>query len=100
MKLGEIFQNLGHFISALAAADVDNDVRVGPLGNLVLGHGFARTKSAGNGCCTAFCNGEQSIQNTLSRHQRLRSRVTLAGGTGNTDRPFLCQFQRIFRTVF
>ena len=39
-------QHLRHLVAALAAADVDDDIRVAPLGKLVLRHGLAGAEAA------------------------------------------------------
>ena len=49
VSFAELLQHLGHLVAALAAADVDDDVRVRPLGDLVLGHGLAGSESARDG---------------------------------------------------
>ena len=65
-QLGELLQHLGHLVSALAAADINDDIRVGPFGNLMLGHGLSGSESAGDGGSTALGDGEHGIQDTLS----------------------------------
>ncbi len=44
----EFVQHLGHLVAAFAAADVDDDVRVAPLGQRLLQHGLAGAEAAGN----------------------------------------------------
>ena len=44
MQLRELHQNVGHFVAALAAANVDDDVDVRPLCQLVLHDGLARAE--------------------------------------------------------
>ena len=88
-QLGELFQNLRHLIAALAAADINDDIRIGPLCNLVLGHGLTCTESAGNGRRAALGDREERIQDTLTGQQRLARRETALCGTRNPDRPFL-----------
>ena len=90
-QLTEILQNLGHFISTLSTADIDDDICVRPLGDLVLGHGFSGTETTGNSGGAAFCDREHGIQDTLTCDQRPGCRETSFGRTGNTDRPFLAQ---------
>ena len=99
-KLGELVQNICHLVATLAAADVDDDIGIGPLGDLVLGHGFSGTESARDGCCAAFCDREHRIQDTLSCDQRNGCRISFQGWTRYTDRPFLCQCDLFFGAVF
>ena len=42
---GNSIQNVGHLVAALAAADVDHDLCVGPLCQLMLNHRLARTET-------------------------------------------------------
>ena len=44
----ELAEDLGHLVSSLAAADVDHDLRVRPLGQLLLGDRLAGPKGSGN----------------------------------------------------
>ena len=60
----------------------------------MLGHGLSRSESAGNGSRASLGDGEQGIQDTLSRHQRPGSRKTLHHRTGHTDGPLLDHGQR------
>ena len=55
----------------------------------MLCHCFSSTETARNCCCTAFCNGEKGIQDTLSGYQRNACRETFVGWSWNTNRPFL-----------
>ena len=45
-QLGKLLQNLRHLVSALAAADINDDVRVRPFCDLVLSHGLPGTETA------------------------------------------------------
>ncbi len=47
IQLRELAQNVGHLVSALAAADVNYDIDVRPFGQLVLSDGFAEPKGPG-----------------------------------------------------
>ena len=60
-QFAEVFQYLSHFVSTLTTADIDNDIRIRPFGNLVLCHCFSCTKTARNSSCTAFGNREQGV---------------------------------------
>ena len=90
-QLAEVLQNLCHLISTLAAADIDDDICIGPFGNLVLCHGLSGSKTTRNGSRTAFGNREQSVKDTLSCDKRNACRVAQMRRTRNTDRPFLSQ---------
>ena len=70
IRLGELLQHLGHLVAALAAAHVDDDVRVAPFGKLMLGHGLAGAETAGNGGGAALGNGEQGVDDPLARDER------------------------------
>ena len=92
-QFSEFFQNLCHLVSSLAAADIDDNICIGPLGDLMLGHGFPGTETTGDSGCTAFCDREHGIQDTLTGDQWLGCRETSFGRAGNADRPFLAQGQ-------
>ena len=92
-ELSEFLQHLGHLISALAAADIDDDIRVGPLGDGVLGHGFPCSEASGHGGGSPLGDGEHGVQDTLPCDQGLGGRIALQGGAGNPDGPFLAQSQ-------
>ena len=67
LSSGKLAQHLGHLVAALAAADVDDDVGVGPLGELVLGDGLAGAESAGDGRGAALADGEERVDDALAR---------------------------------
>ena len=90
-QFSEFLQYLSHLVSAFTAADIDDNICIGPLGDLVLGHGFSGTETTRDSGSTAFCDREHGIQDTLTGDQRFGCRETSFGRTGNTDRPFLAQ---------
>ena len=92
-QFSEFLQYLSHLVSTFTAADIDDDIRIGPLGDLVLGHGFSGTETTGNSGGAAFCDREHGIQDTLTGDQRFGCRETSFGRTRDTDRPFLAQRQ-------
>ena len=47
--LGKVLQHLRHLVAALAAAHVDDDVRVGVLGQRLRNHSLTAAKGAGDG---------------------------------------------------
>ena len=48
-ELGEVLEDLAHLVAALPAAHVDDDVRVGVLGQRLGDHGLAATERPRNG---------------------------------------------------
>ena len=66
----ELREYIRHLITPLAAPDVYDDVRVAPFGDGVLGHGFSRAKSSGDGHRSTFWNGEQAVDYPLAGHER------------------------------
>src|SRR5215204_3660389 len=66
----EFLQHFSHFITAFATSNIDDDFCIRPLSNAVLGNRLARTERARNTSSAAFCNREESIQNTLTCDQR------------------------------
>ena len=67
----ELAQHVRHLIAALAAADVDDDVGVGPLGELVLRAGLPRAKTTWDGRRAAFPDREECVDDALPRDERL-----------------------------
>ena len=65
-KLGKLLKDLGHLISTLAAADINDNVRIAPFCKLVLCHCLTRSESAGDSRCAALCNGQNCIYYPLS----------------------------------
>ena len=70
-ELGKLHQHVGHFVPTLATAHIDDDVRVGPFGELMLDHGLPTAKRAGNAGCTALAHREKRVNHTLSRCEGL-----------------------------
>ena len=55
---GELLEHLGELVAALAAADVDDHVGVGPLRQRLLEHGLAGAEAAGDGGGSATSDRE------------------------------------------
>ena len=89
MQLREFHQHVGHLISALAAAHIHDDIRVGPLGQLMLNHGFAAAKGAGHRGHAAPGDGEKGIDDPLAGDHGLAGRDLFPIGTSPANRPFL-----------
>ena len=58
-EVGQFGQDAGHFIAPLAAAHVDDEVGLAPLGELVLGDGLAGAEPPGDGRGAALGQGKQ-----------------------------------------
>ncbi len=63
----EIVEHLGHFVAALAAADVDDDVHVGELGDRLLQQRLAGAEAAGKDGTAAARQREQEVDAALAR---------------------------------
>ena len=87
----KLVQNVGHLISALAAADIDHDVCLRPFCQLMLNNRLAASEGSRYGCHTAFCDGEEHVNHALSGDQRHAGRQFLLIWTAFTNRPFLHQ---------
>ncbi len=88
-QLRELPQHVGHLVAALAAADVDHDVHVGPLGQLVLHHGLAGAEGTGHGGGAALGDGEHGVDDALAGLERCHRRELLLIGTADADGPLL-----------
>ncbi len=67
----EFVQHFGHFVAALAATDVNDDVGVAPLGKGFLQDGLARAEAARQRCAAAARDRKERIHDPLSRNQGL-----------------------------
>lgn len=86
---GEIHQDLSHFVAAFTAADVDDNVTVGELGQRLANDGLAATKSTGNAHGATLHTGEEGIKDTLADNQGLGRGELVGRGAGYTDGPVL-----------
>mmetsp|Transcript_16908 Transcript_16908/g.42446 ORF Transcript_16908/g.42446 Transcript_16908/m.42446 type:complete len:669 (+) Transcript_16908:112-2118(+) len=84
---GELVQHLRHLIAALAAADVDDAVRVGKLGERLANDGLAAAKGAGDGAGAAQHGGEEGVQHALPRQQRVGAQHLLGVGARGAHGP-------------
>ena len=92
-QLRELHENVGHLVAAFAAADVDDDVHVRPLGELVLHDGLAAAERAGHGRRAALGDREERVDDTLAAvHGLVRSKL-LRIGARDTHRPALDHVQ-------
>ena len=98
-QLGEFTEHVGHLVAPLAAADVDHDVHVCPLGQLVLHHGLAGAEGPGYGGSAALGDGEHRVDDPLARLQRCLRREFLLVGAAHADRPLLHHGQLTLCTV-
>ena len=89
---GEFGENVGHFVSALSAADVDDEIGIAPLCNGVLRHRFARTETAGNRRSSALRQRKKHVDNAEPRNEGLGYRKLFGIGTRSAHRPILRKF--------
>ena len=87
LEFGKFVENVRHLVAALAAADVDDDVRIRPLGKLVLDDRLAAAEGPGDGRHAAAGDGKERIDDALSRDHGLRGRELLAVGPALADGP-------------
>ena len=98
-QLRELHENVGHLVAAFAAADVDDDVHVRPLGELVLHDGLAAAERAGHGGRAALGDREERVDDTLAAiHGLVRSEL-LRIGARDTHRPALDHVQLMVDAV-
>ncbi len=79
--------DLGQLVAALAAPDVDDDVRVAPLRDLLQQHGLAGAEAAGHGRGAAARDGEQQVEHPLAGVQRFRGLDAAPARARRADRP-------------
>ena len=79
-EFGELHQNVCHLVAALAAADVDHYIHVGPLCKGVLHNGFTAAEGAGDCGGAALGHGEHGIHYSLAALQGLiRNELSCVG---------------------
>ncbi len=61
-----------HLVSPLSTADIDYDVRIRPLGKLVLGNGFSGPEASWYACSTTPRQGEEGVYYPLPGNKGLR----------------------------
>ena len=66
----ELVDHVGHLVASLAAADVDDDVGVAPLGDLLQQHRLAGAEAAGHGGGAAAGDREEQVEDALPGEQR------------------------------
>ena len=86
-----LLQHVGHLVAALAAADVDDHVRVAPLRDLLQEHGLARAEAPGHGGAAAAGDREEEIEGALPGEQRHVGPQALAHGAGAANGPVVRQ---------
>ncbi|MPN17213.1 hypothetical protein SDC9_164563 [bioreactor metagenome] len=92
-------QSLRHLVSALTAADIDDNICITPFCNLVLRHRFTGSETARYRCGSAFCKRKQRVNNPLTGNKRSVSRQSFIGRSGISNRPFLAQRQIMFVAI-
>ena len=98
-RLRELVEYVGHFVSAFAAADVDNDVNVRPFCQLVLYNGLTGAERTRYRSSTAFGDWEQGVDDTLTgNHWEVRGKL-LGVRTLYADRPLLKHTYIVDRAV-
>lgn len=88
-------QHVSHLVAPFAAADVDHDVHVRPLGQLVLHHRLARAEGPGDGGGAALGHGEQGVHDALAGEQRGSGGILVLVGPPYADGPLLHHGQRV-----
>jgi hypothetical protein len=88
--------DVGHLVATLATADVDDDVRSAPLGQLVLKDGLARAEVPGHGSRPAARNREEGVNGALACHEHFAAALAPPERPRPAHRPVLThsQFQR------
>ena len=94
----EFLQHLGHLVAPFPTSDVNDHVRVAPLGDLVLGHRLACTEPSWDGGCATLGQREEGIEHTLSCDEQLGRWKSTAVGTWAADRPALEHREDLFST--
>ncbi len=89
MQAGKLVQNVGHLVAALAAADINDNVGVGPFCELMLDDGLPAAKGSRDRRYAANRDREKRVNHALSRHHRLPRRQLLFIRPGFPHGPLL-----------
>ena len=81
--------HLSHLVAAFSAANVDDDVRVGVLGQGLGDAGLSTAEGPRDGGGAPQHAGEEGVQHPLAGEQRVVGVQLLAHGTGLTNGPHL-----------
>lgn len=86
-KFRELLKNFSHFIATFSAADVDDDLRVGVLGEGLRDTGLACTEGTGDSAGTALDGREETVKYSLACEQEVFAGKFLVHWARFTDRP-------------
>jgi len=95
-QFGKLHQHIGHLIAALPAADIDDNIRIDPFGQLVLNDGFAGAERPGHASRAPFGYRKKGIDDALAGQQDFVGIQPPLNRTRTANRPFLHQRQRMF----
>ena len=98
-QFGELGQYVRDLVAPLATTDVDDQVRVTPLGHRLLGHGFTRPEAARNGHRPPPGYRKERVNDALARDQRDFQGQTFLRGALDANGPTLHQVQRLLRAI-
>jgi hypothetical protein len=98
-ELGELEEHVGHLVAALPAADVHDDVRIRPLGELVLDHGLAAAEGTRHAGRAALGHGEEGVEHALPGDQRNHGVELPAVRASAADGPPVRQLQVVHRAI-
>lgn len=87
--LGEIHQHFSHLITTLTAADIDDDITVGELGDTLGDDSLAASEGTRNADGTTLHTREESIQHSLADNEGRIGGLSVTDGAGHTDGPSL-----------
>mmetsp|Transcript_21099 Transcript_21099/g.29210 ORF Transcript_21099/g.29210 Transcript_21099/m.29210 type:complete len:369 (-) Transcript_21099:628-1734(-) len=85
----EVHKDFSHFVTPLTAANVNNAVGVGVLGEGLGDYGLAASEGPRNGACAAQHRRKQSVQHTLACKQRVVGHKLAGDGPWLSHRPIL-----------
>jgi hypothetical protein len=88
-ELGEILQDFSHLVSSLTAADVDNDIGVGELGDGLTNDSLAASEGTRDSNSTTLNTGKEGVEHPLADNEGLVRGQLLGRGSGNSHGPGL-----------
>ncbi len=87
-------QHFGHLVAALAAADVDHDLRVGPLRELLLDHGLSGTEGSRNTRGSPLRHRKEGVDDALTGDERDVRGELLGNRARHSYHPLVSQCER------
>ena len=86
-NVGELREHVGHLVAALAATDVDHDIRVRELGERLFDDRLSRAEAPGHRGVATLGDRKEEVEDALARDERPRTADAFGDGPWHAHRP-------------